>query len=93
MYLHVRAGESHPGPMHEDGTYVGRSAPEIDIIEGQMSNSLVRRCYERAGIVELSVGGKYCFFLVMRAVAMLFGGSSVLMYLYFLCSLAFQRVL
>ncbi|KAI0041791.1 glycoside hydrolase family 16 protein [Auriscalpium vulgare] len=26
-------GESHPGPMHEDGTYVGRSAPEIDIFE------------------------------------------------------------
>ena len=25
--------ESHPGPMHEDGTYVGRSAPEIDIFE------------------------------------------------------------
>lgn len=24
-------GESHPGPMHHDGTYVGRSAPEIDI--------------------------------------------------------------
>lgn len=25
------AGESHPGPVHEDGTYVGRSAPEIDV--------------------------------------------------------------
>jgi len=25
------AGESHPGPMHSDGTFVGRSAPEIDI--------------------------------------------------------------
>jgi hypothetical protein len=25
-------GESHPGPIHEsDGSYVGRSAPEIDI--------------------------------------------------------------
>ncbi|KAJ7768364.1 glycoside hydrolase family 16 protein [Mycena metata] len=24
-------GESHPGPVHEDGTYVGRAAPEIDI--------------------------------------------------------------
>lgn len=30
-------GESHPGPVHSDGTYVGRSAPEIDIFE-----SLVR---------------------------------------------------
>ena len=26
-------GESHPGPMHPDGTFVGRSAPEIDIFE------------------------------------------------------------
>ncbi|KAF5348742.1 hypothetical protein D9758_006835 [Tetrapyrgos nigripes] len=24
-------GESHPGPMHSDGSFVGRSAPEIDI--------------------------------------------------------------
>ncbi|KAK7045027.1 GH16 domain-containing protein [Favolaschia claudopus] len=29
-------GESHPGPMHEDGTYVGRSSPEIDVIEAQI---------------------------------------------------------
>ncbi|KAI0695120.1 glycoside hydrolase family 16 protein [Cytidiella melzeri] len=26
-------GESHPGPVHSDGTYVGRAAPEIDIFE------------------------------------------------------------
>jgi len=26
-------GESHPGPVHEDGSLVGRSAPEIDIFE------------------------------------------------------------
>ncbi|KAG6880328.1 hypothetical protein C0992_011077 [Termitomyces sp. T32_za158] len=26
-------GESHPGPVHPDGTYVGRAAPEIDIFE------------------------------------------------------------
>lgn len=26
-------GESHPGPVRQDGTYVGRSAPEIDIFE------------------------------------------------------------
>ncbi|KAJ7630781.1 beta-glucan synthesis-associated protein [Roridomyces roridus] len=31
------AGESHPGPVHSDGTYVGRSAPEIDIFEAQIS--------------------------------------------------------
>lgn len=29
-------GESHPGPVHVDGTYVGRSAPEIDIFEAQI---------------------------------------------------------
>lgn len=29
-------GESHPGPMHSDGTYVGRSAPEIDVFESQV---------------------------------------------------------
>ncbi|KAK7059126.1 hypothetical protein VNI00_001752 [Paramarasmius palmivorus] len=28
-------GESHPGPVHEDGTYVGRAAPEVDIFEAQ----------------------------------------------------------
>ncbi|KAF7339606.1 Glycoside hydrolase family 16 protein [Mycena sanguinolenta] len=31
-------GESHPGPVHEDGSYVGRSAPEIDVFEAQISN-------------------------------------------------------
>lgn len=25
-------GESHPGPKHSDGTFVGRAAPEIDIL-------------------------------------------------------------
>ncbi|KII93777.1 glycoside hydrolase family 16 protein [Plicaturopsis crispa FD-325 SS-3] len=34
------AGESHPGPMHSDGTYVGRSAPEIDMFEAQVSGQL-----------------------------------------------------
>ncbi|KAH9955314.1 glycoside hydrolase family 16 protein [Russula dissimulans] len=39
-------GESHPGPVNEDGSFVGRSAPEIDIFEalidgrrGQVSQS------------------------------------------------------
>ncbi|KAF7315039.1 Glycoside hydrolase family 16 protein [Mycena indigotica] len=31
-------GESHPGPIHADGTYVGRAAPEIDVFEAQISN-------------------------------------------------------
>lgn len=34
------AGESHPGPMHSDGTYVGRSAPEIDIFGTRSFSSL-----------------------------------------------------
>ncbi|KAH9858128.1 glycoside hydrolase family 16 protein [Lenzites betulinus] len=29
-------GESHPGPVHSNGDYVGRSAPEIDIFEAQI---------------------------------------------------------
>ncbi|KXN90601.1 Beta-glucan synthesis-associated protein KRE6 [Leucoagaricus sp. SymC.cos] len=33
------AGESHPGPKHPDGTFVGRSAPEIDVFEAQASHS------------------------------------------------------
>jgi hypothetical protein len=39
-------GESHPGPVHQDGSFVGRSAPEIDLFEaliagtrGQVSQS------------------------------------------------------
>jgi beta-glucan synthesis-associated protein KRE6 len=26
---------SHPGPKHPDGSFVGRSAPEIDVFEAQ----------------------------------------------------------
>ncbi|KAF9054959.1 glycoside hydrolase family 16 protein [Hymenopellis radicata] len=33
-------GESHPGPMHSDGSFVGRAAPEIDVFEAQVSNSI-----------------------------------------------------
>ncbi|TRM69919.1 glycoside hydrolase family 16 protein [Schizophyllum amplum] len=29
-------GEEHPGPVHADGTYVGRAAPEIDMFEAQV---------------------------------------------------------
>ncbi|KAG6821346.1 hypothetical protein H0H93_014143 [Arthromyces matolae] len=32
-------GESHPGPVHSDGTFVGRSAPEIDVFEAQISGN------------------------------------------------------
>lgn len=34
------SGESHPGPMHSDGTYVGRSAPEIDVFEAQITSQV-----------------------------------------------------
>lgn len=33
------SGESHPGPVHSDGTYVGRSAPEIDMFEAQVTGT------------------------------------------------------
>ncbi|KAH7887543.1 glycoside hydrolase family 16 protein [Phlebopus sp. FC_14] len=32
-------GESHPGPVHSDGTYVGRAAPEIDMFEAQITGN------------------------------------------------------
>jgi len=32
-------GESHPGPKHDDGTFVGRSAPEIDVLEAQIDQN------------------------------------------------------
>ncbi|KAF8204724.1 glucosidase [Pholiota molesta] len=35
-------GESHPGPKHADGTYVGRSAPEIDVFEAQVGGNPAR---------------------------------------------------
>ncbi|KAF9527795.1 glycoside hydrolase family 16 protein [Crepidotus variabilis] len=35
-------GESHPGPVHSDGTYVGRAAPEIDVFEAQNKPHLDR---------------------------------------------------
>ncbi|KAK0438127.1 glycoside hydrolase family 16 protein [Armillaria borealis] len=33
-------GESHPGPKHSDGTYVGRASPEIDVFEAQVSDDV-----------------------------------------------------
>ncbi|KAI3480525.1 hypothetical protein L1887_57373 [Cichorium endivia] len=33
-------GEDHPGPKDSSGNFVGRSAPEIDIIEAQVSNGI-----------------------------------------------------
>ncbi|KAL7415902.1 glycoside hydrolase family 16 protein [Mrakia frigida] len=41
--------ETHPGPKHPDGTWVGRAAPEIDVIEAQTNAE------SRIGEVSLSV--------------------------------------
>lgn len=30
-------GQDHPGPKHSDGSFVGRAAPEIDVLEAQIS--------------------------------------------------------
>ncbi|KAJ7925309.1 beta-glucan synthesis-associated [Mycena leptocephala] len=42
-------GESHPGPKHpEDGSFVGRSAPEIDVFEAQINSKLVAQVSQSA---------------------------------------------
>lgn len=33
-------GESHPGPVHSNGSYVGRAAPEIDIFEATVDGGV-----------------------------------------------------
>ncbi|KIP11417.1 glycoside hydrolase family 16 protein [Phlebiopsis gigantea 11061_1 CR5-6] len=43
------AGESHPGPIHSDGTYVGRAAPEIDIFEATISGSPLKGSVSQSG--------------------------------------------
>jgi len=45
-------GSSHPGPMHSDGTYVGRSAPEIDVFEAQIQ-------YDVAGVSQSAQWGPF----------------------------------
>ncbi|KAF5358816.1 hypothetical protein D9758_008569 [Tetrapyrgos nigripes] len=42
-------GESHPGPTHSDGSYVGRAVPEIDAVEAQVE----------AGIGHVSQSGQW----------------------------------
>ena len=44
-------GESHPGPMRSDGSYVGRSAPEIDIFEATVVKGVKGQV--RKGIVDI----------------------------------------
>ncbi|KAI0720307.1 beta-glucan synthesis-associated protein-domain-containing protein [Cerioporus squamosus] len=37
LSFYLVSGEIHPGPKHKDGTFVGRSAPEIDVFEAQIN--------------------------------------------------------
>ncbi|KAK7062620.1 hypothetical protein VNI00_000108 [Paramarasmius palmivorus] len=48
-------GEDHPGPKHSDGTYVGRSAPEIDMIEAQVSSAFAQQGGRLVGEVSQSL--------------------------------------
>lgn len=59
-------GESHPGPMHEDGTYVGRGAPEIDVFEAQITIT------DDVGIGEVSQSAQWApfnFGLVLKSIS------------------------
>ncbi|KAI6047520.1 glycoside hydrolase family 16 protein [Pisolithus marmoratus] len=49
-------GESHPGPVHSDGTYVGRAAPEIDIFEAQISSDFVGQVSQSAQWAPFNAG-------------------------------------
>jgi len=35
------AGEPHPGPVYKDGSFAARSAPEIDVLEAQVNQTLL----------------------------------------------------
>lgn len=53
--------EDHPGPKHPDGTYVGRSAPEIDVFEAQMGGTPL------SGEVSQSAQFAVCMFFFFKA--------------------------
>ncbi|KAK7062618.1 hypothetical protein VNI00_000106 [Paramarasmius palmivorus] len=53
-------GESHPGPVHGDGTYVGRAAPEIDVFEAQVGGNFATDLNPRVG--EVSQSGQWAPF-------------------------------
>ena len=38
-------GESHPGPMYTDGSYMGRAAPEIDVVEAQVRSEMFLKVF------------------------------------------------
>ncbi|KAJ7188257.1 beta-glucan synthesis-associated [Mycena filopes] len=49
-------GESHPGPQHPDGSFVGRSAPEIDVFEAQITSKLVAQVSQSAQWAPFNAG-------------------------------------
>ncbi|KAJ8082976.1 hypothetical protein PM082_008836 [Marasmius tenuissimus] len=53
-------GESHPGPKHKDGSYVGRAAPEIDMIEAQVGSNFATLSGQLQG--EVSQSGQFAPF-------------------------------
>lgn len=53
-------GESHPGPMHDDGTYVGRSAPEIDMFEAQVSDDILLDRLDELNVRLCDIGFQWC---------------------------------
>ncbi|KAJ7062523.1 beta-glucan synthesis-associated [Mycena amicta] len=52
----VCPGESHPGPVHQDGTYVGRSVPEIDMFEAQSQNAKIGQVSQSAQFAPFDAG-------------------------------------
>ncbi|TBU58246.1 SKN1-domain-containing protein [Dichomitus squalens] len=50
-YNNGALSESHPGPVHDNGEYVGRSAPEIDMFEAQIGGTPMG---DRSGAVSQS---------------------------------------
>ncbi|KAJ7045525.1 beta-glucan synthesis-associated [Mycena alexandri] len=52
-------GESHPGPQNPDGSFVGRSAPEIDVFEAQITSNLVAQVSQSAQWAPFNAGYKW----------------------------------
>jgi len=80
------AGEAHPGPINKDGTYVGRSSPEIDVIEAIVNTGvgfvryscgfsyveIVDICIKYPGITILAMGAIQCMW---SSVCLYFSGK------------------
>ncbi|TDL27014.1 glycoside hydrolase family 16 protein, partial [Rickenella mellea] len=55
-------GESHPGPVHANGSYVGRSAPEIDIFEATIDGGMGKACLFRSFEIAVSQSAQWAPF-------------------------------